>query len=191
MKEVVNANTEEKEKKIWAKTVLSELVDYIEKGHHSFLKEKLPEIKELLLKVTEIHSSGQGRILPYLNLVFDSFWDEIWQHMLKEETVLFPYIRQLEAYAQGKGEKPVPPYGSVQNIVRHMEKYEHYNAAQAMEDLREYTVNYSLPDIDCDNFKSLYKEFQSLEKDLYEHIHLENNILFPSVIELEKNCKII
>lgn len=175
----------------WKKATLTELVDYIETVHHGFMKKNLPEIKDLIIKVSEVHSVKHGKILAYLNLVFDSFWEEIWQHLLKEEEILFPYIRQLEAYAHGKGEKPVPPYGTVQNIIRHMERYEHANAGQTMLDIREYTDNYKLPEDACQSFKALYDIFKALEQDLYKHIHLENNILFPKTIELEQKSQII
>ncbi|HPZ08945.1 MAG TPA: iron-sulfur cluster repair di-iron protein [Candidatus Eremiobacteraeota bacterium] len=192
LKDAFQITSSDKQKvKDWSKENLSELADYIENNHHGFMKKQIPELKDLMVKVTRVHGDRHGKIFAYLNLVLDSFWVEIWEHMLKEEHVLFPYIRNLETYSLEKGEKPLPPYGTVANIIRHMERYEHANAGQTLLDIREYTENYLLPSDACYSFKALYDGLQSLEKDLHEHIHLENNILFPGTIELEKNCQII
>jgi len=191
LKEAIQSPSMELHNRDWRKATLTELTDYIEKGHHGFLKKTLPEMKDLIVKVSVAHSLKHGKILSYLNLVFDSFREEILQHLLKEEEILFPYIRQLEAYSLGKAEKPKPTYGTVQNIIRYMERYEHANAGQTMLDIREYTENYRLPEDGCPSFKALYDGFKSVEGDLYEHIHLENNILFPRTIELEQKSQII
>jgi len=72
-----------------------------------------------------------------------------------------------------------------------MERYEHANAGQTVLDIREYTDNYTLPEVSCQSFKALYDIFKALEQDLYKHIHLENNILFPGAIKLEKKSGVI
>ena len=103
---------------------------------------------------------------------------------MKEEEILFPYIRQIEAYANGSGSKPQAHCGTVANPITQME-HEHENAGHALESMRKLTNNYVVPDDGCTTFATLYEGLAAMEDDLHEHIHLENSILFPKAVELE------
>jgi len=103
---------------------------------------------------------------------------------MKEEQVLFPYIVALESYHREEAARPQAPFGTIRNPVRQME-HEHETAGNALTGLREVTGDYSLPDDACPTFETLYQELERFEGDLHQHIHLENNILFPRAIELE------
>jgi regulator of cell morphogenesis and NO signaling len=105
-------------------------------------------------------------------------------HLLKEEQVLFPCIRGIEAHAREGGPEPVTECVTVRNPIRQM-KLEHTNAGQALDRMRGLASGYRPPEDACESFRALYEGLQALEADLHEHIHLENNILFPRAIELE------
>ena len=175
--------------KNWSAAPLTELVDYIERRHHLFMKEQLLRLQALFETVLKAHSERHGNMLSALRETFGSLRGEIEEHLMKEEQILFPSIRQIDAYVHGAGDKPVIHCGSVQNPIRQME-HEHDNAGAALKRMRALTSGYSLPDDACNTFGSLYDGLQAVENDLHTHIHLENNILFPRAIAQEKACGI-
>lgn len=168
----------------WSTASVTELADYVLATHHVFMNRELPRIAGLLAKVTSAHVERHGRMLGELAATFQGLRDEIEQHLLKEEQILFPMIMATDAFMSGHGERPVSHCGTVLNPIRQME-IEHENAGQALARMRELTDNYQLPDDACPTFATLYEALEAMEQDLHEHIHLENNILFPSAAELE------
>ena len=168
----------------WTTATLAKLADHIEAKHHTFMKEQLPRLSLILAKVKKAHGDKHGQMLTELEDVYLSLLEEIEMHLMKEEQILFPYIRQIEAYANGSGPKPQVHCGSVANPITQMER-EHENAGRALGRMRELTNEYTLPDDGCMTFVALYEGLAAMEADLHEHIHLENSILFPKAIELE------
>jgi regulator of cell morphogenesis and NO signaling len=168
----------------WSTASVTELAEHVLATHHVFMKRELPRISGLLAKVAAAHGERHGRMLGELAATFQGLRDEIEQHLLKEERILFPMIIATDAFLSGHGERPVSHCGSVLNPIRQMES-EHENAGQALARMRELTSNYQLPDDACLTFATLYETLDAMEKDLHEHIHLENNILFPSAAALE------
>jgi regulator of cell morphogenesis and NO signaling len=117
---------------------------------------------------------------------FEQLSDELRQHMMKEEHVLFPYIREL-----GDGGRSVmrpSPFGSVENPIRMMER-EHHAAGEEMHLLRMLTNNYTPPDDACTTHRVCFAELAQFERDLHRHVHLENNVLFPKAVELEQRSR--
>ncbi len=171
--------------KDWAAATETELLDHILDTHHTFMKAQLPRLAGLFDKVQSAHGAKHGDVLASVRSVFDGFKAEIDEHLMKEEQILFPFIRELAAYEPGRGDKPVSHCGTVQNPIRQMYA-EHDNAAQALEKMQELTADYTLPADACPTFAALYDGLQAIEADLHEHIHLENNILFPRAIALEE-----
>ena len=106
-------------------------------------------------------------------------------HMMKEERVLFPYIVRMEESVIQKEPVLPPPFGSVQNPVSMME-HEHDSAGEALRAMREASAGYTPPGDACISYQTLYKALADFEADLHQHIHLENNILFPRAIAMEK-----
>jgi regulator of cell morphogenesis and NO signaling len=168
----------------WTTATLAELADHIEAKHHTFMKEQLPRLSLMLAKVKRAHGDNHGQMLTELEDVYLSLREEIEAHLMKEEQILFPYIRQIEAYAVQKGPRPQAHCGTVANPITQME-HEHESAGRALERMRELTNNYVVPDDGCMTFATLYEGLAAMEDDLHEHIHLENSILFPKAIELE------
>jgi regulator of cell morphogenesis and NO signaling len=173
----------------WTNASLAELADYIEARHHTFMKEQMPRLSAMLVKVKRAHGDKHGEMLTELEDVYLSLREEIESHLMKEEKILFPYIRQIEAHAAGKGPVPQAHCGSVTNPISQME-FEHDNAGNALKRMRELSNNYVVPPDGCSTFAALYEALAGMETDLHEHIHLENNILFPKAIELEHSLKL-
>jgi regulator of cell morphogenesis and NO signaling len=183
LKEAVMTTSQEPERN-WTTAGLTELCDYIESKHHSYMRENLPLISNMLARVKRAHAEHHGQMLVELEDDFISLREEIEAHLAKEEQILFPYIRQIEAFAKSSGEMPEMHCRTIANPIRQME-HEHENAGEVLARMREITGNYTCPEDACETFKGLYQALDALEKDLHEHIHLENNILFPRAIELE------
>jgi len=163
----------------WLSAPLTELCDHIEQTHHAFLREQLPYLTDLFEKVIAAHGENHPELAEARD-VFRSLRAELEPHMFKEERILFPAIRKMESAGQ-----PVSmPFGSVQNPIDVMED-EHAGAGEALRRLRRLTGDYRVPDDACNAYRGLLEILHRLEVDLHEHIHKENNILFPRAIEME------
>jgi regulator of cell morphogenesis and NO signaling len=167
----------------WSQAELSGLVDHIVAKHHAYVRQELPRLELLLNKVAGKHSEKHPE-LKRVQIVFGTMRDELNSHLMKEEQILFPYIKQLEL---SNGTRR-PQFGSVRNPI-HMMEIEHDSAGDALRELREITSDYSAPEEGCFSYKTLYQGLAEFEADLHQHIHLENNILFPRAIELEGQRK--
>lgn len=167
----------------WLKASLTELSDHIEKQHHTYLRENLPRLTKLAEKVYAAHRETHGEMIEQLIRSLELLRVDIEMHLAKEEQILFPIIRQMDA-SKDQGETPAFHCGSIQNPIGQME-YEHDAAGDMLEQMRKITSEYDLPPDACQSFKALYDGIQDLEQDLHQHIHLENNILFPRAAQLE------
>lgn len=164
---------------------LRELIDYIVNVHHKYVIESIPNIKTHLEKVISKHSKKYQFLLEIGNL-FSQVSKELGGHLLKEEQILFPFIKYLSD-CQKHGDAPrLGGFGTVKNPIRQME-LEHDAAGNILHRIRELTENYKLPGDACTTFNITYEELKEFESDLHKHIHLENYILFPKAIELENN----
>jgi regulator of cell morphogenesis and NO signaling len=169
--------------KEWQTTSQAELIKHIVEKHHAFTREELERLDALLAKVCGVH--GQNH--PELFQIQDQFGKlrrDLEPHMLKEESVLFPYIIRMEEAIVGNQAAPAPPFGTVRNPVRVM-MAEHDAAGYILGRMRELSSHYSTPADACISYKTLYSALTALEADLHQHIHLENNILFPRAVEQE------
>ena len=160
------------------------LVDYIIDTHHKYVNEALPLLDEFGAKVARVHGDAQPEVVEIYEH-YSSIAGELRMHMHKEERILFPYIGQL-ALAKRNGESAAsPPFGSIANPIKMME-IEHKSVGETLEKIKELSSDYVPPDHACNTYRVLYAKLQEFADDLYEHIHLENNILFPKAIQLEK-----
>lgn len=168
----------------WTRASLGELIDHILATHHEYLRAELPVLEQRLAKTLEAHAAAHGDSLRALQHTYSALQEELYGHMHKEEMILFPAIREMEA-ARLQGRRPAPsPFGSVQNPIRVM-RLEHESAAHALQQMREITGDYAPPSDACATYEALLGGLRRLEADLHQHIHLENNILFPRAAELE------
>jgi regulator of cell morphogenesis and NO signaling len=163
----------------WTAMPPSALVDHLEATHHAYLREALPRATALADKVASVHAERH----PELNLVARLVADvraELEPHLLKEERILFPMIRELGAST------PTPQFhcGSLANPIRVME-FEHDRAGELLAQLRAATSGYAVPDDGCASYHALYIALAELEADTHLHVHKENNLLFPAVLAAE------
>jgi regulator of cell morphogenesis and NO signaling len=172
----------------WTQAPLRDLIRHIVGTHHEYLKLELPRIAQRLAKVMRVYGQQDAETLAALPDVFGGLKAELEEHLHKEEVILFPYVERYEAAVQAGGSVPPVPFGSVANPIRMME-HEHDNAGEALRKLRASTRDYTVPAHACITYRSLIEGLRELEQDLHQHIHLENNILFPRAIALESEAR--
>ena len=163
---------------------LSSLTGYIVANHHSFVREQLPVIQGHAHKVARVHGGRHPEMVEVAE-IFDRVCAEMTSHMAKEEEVLFPYLDRLAEASVRRQGPPAAPFGTVGNPIRMMEA-EHESAGDAMAEIRALTGGYRVPDDACGTFSVLLQELDAFERDLHQHVHLENNILFPKALRLER-----
>jgi regulator of cell morphogenesis and NO signaling len=158
---------------------LTELADHIEQTHHAYLRAEFPRLDQITEKVMRVHSNADPR-LEQVHKTFCALRDELTSHMMKEEQILFPMIRQLEQTDTA----PSFHCGSIANPIRQMEA-EHDQAGDALTTLRTVTDDFQLPDWACNTYRAMLDGLAQLERDMHLHIHKENSVLFPKAIKLE------
>jgi regulator of cell morphogenesis and NO signaling len=163
------------------------LIDYIVNNHHSYVLTSLPTIEHHLQKVIAAHGEKNPN-LAEIDTVFSLLKAELIEHMMKEERMLFPYIKKLNFCYKNSIEIPAAPFGALSNPVRVMED-EHAAAGEMMAQINKLTGGYLIPEKACGTYKLLYNELKDFETDLHMHVHLENYILFPKAVELEEKLK--
>ena len=162
---------------------LGSLIEHIVTTHHTYVKQEIPRLQQLLKKVVAVH----GKTHPELSRIqqaFEGMSSELTSHMMKEEHILFPHIVALENAVSRGRPKPRPVCGTVSNPV-HMMELEHESAGAALKEMSAVSSNYTPPEEACFSYKTLYSALKEFESDLHQHVHLENNILFPRAITME------
>jgi len=167
----------------WKQSSLAELIGHIVGRHHAYVKEEMPRIERLLEKVCKVHGAKHPELMR-IHRAFLPMAQEMSVHMFKEEQVLFPYMVELEEADNSNGAPPRTAFGSIQNPIRMM-LMEHDSAGAALREIRSLSSEYHAPEDSCVTYKTLYGALQEFEADLHEHVHLENNILFPRAEALE------
>lgn len=160
------------------------LIDFIVQAHHQYVRAQLPRLIRFGEKVARVHGEKWPETVEIFGRVMD-LNHELMAHMDKEEHVLFPFVKNLAAAAAGKVPMPRAPFGTVQNPVRMMEM-EHETAGELMHQIRNLSNDYTPPAGACNTFRVWYALLGEFEEDLHLHVHLENNILFPRAVEMEK-----
>ena len=157
------------------------LADYIVNTHHSYVKKTLPDLRAYSSKVAKVHGDQHPELATINNLV-QEIADEMTEHMEKEESLVFPFVKHVASKNRGAKFNDLD---SIKAPIELMED-EHDFVGRHLEKVRELTNNYTLPGDACASYSFLYKTLQEFEGDLFTHIHLENNILFPKALEMEK-----
>jgi regulator of cell morphogenesis and NO signaling len=160
------------------------LSDYIINTHHQYVKDNTTFILELAQKVARVHGDRHPELIRVAEL-FKVVGNDLTLHMVKEEKILFPFIKQLAHIYKSGGALPEADFGKVSVPIQLMES-EHEQVGGDLETIRELTSNYQLPPDACTSYTILFKKLAEYENDLHRHVHLENNILFPKAIQLEK-----
>ena len=177
----VSADQPDSSEKDWNKVSLRELTEHIIEAYHVPLRTELARLLKLVNKVAAVHGQAHPEVMQIAS-VFRSFKEDIQLHMQKEEMILFPGIANAEAGRQttfGCG-------GSIDHPIEMMNQ-EHESAAEALEQMRTLSNNYTPPNDACDTFKVLLHSLASLELEMHQHVHKENNILFPRALSMTKS----
>ena len=163
----------------WTHAPLAELCGHIQRTHHDYLRQELPRLEALIAKVVRAHGAYHPE-LAEVQATFAELRAELEPHLMKEERVLFPAISYLEATGQ-----PMQfPFGSLDNPIRVMVN-EHDHAGDALARLRRLTHDYAVPPGACNTYRVMLAGLAALEQDMHQHVHKENNILFPRATALE------
>jgi len=159
------------------------LADYIVNNHHAYVREAIPFLTQLNTKVAQVHG-GRHPELNEIEQHVAAVTEELAMHMRKEETVLFPYIHQMALAQKNNVPLPRPAFGTIANPIAMMES-EHTSAGHSMDAIQSLSGQFTPPADACTSYKVLFAKLQEFQQDLFQHVHLENNILFPQALKLE------
>lgn len=164
------------------------LADYVEKKHHRYVEEKTPVLQQFLDKLCKVHGGAHPELFEIRDLFFASAQD-LAAHMKKEELILFPFVKNMVKEKISNEAIQQPHFGTVENPVNMM-KHEHTVEGERLRKIADLTNEYTPPADACNTYKVTFAMLQDFENDLHKHIHLENNILFPKAIQLEKEFSV-
>lgn len=159
------------------------LADYIVNTHHKYVAGANQIIIEYSDKVASVHGHHYTEVVK-INELFHALVVELNAHMLKEEQILFPYIKEMAVAEKNNVSLDLPGFGTVKNPINMMEE-EHDGAGEIIMEIAKLTNGFTPPEEACNTFRALYASLEEFQNDLFQHIHLENNILFPKAIALE------
>jgi len=167
----------------WTSEPLAGLIAHIRNTHHRYTRGAIARLGPLFDKICAAQGENHPE-LAHMRQTFAGLAQELTVHLMKEEMVLFPYIVRLEEATVEKSPVPPAPFGSVRNPVAMMMR-EHDGAGDALRGMRASSGGYAAPPDACASYRALYQALAEFEADLHQHIHLENNILFPRAIAME------
>ena len=167
----------------WTSASLGDLTRHIREKHHRYVRESIVRVQTLLEKVAAKHGENHFEITDIQRL-FAEVAREMIMHMQKEEQILFPYIDALEKANSVHGSVEPPFFQTVRNPIHAMMK-EHDAAGELVKQIRKASSDYTAPADACPSYQALYQNLREFEADLHQHVHLENNILFPRAVEME------
>jgi regulator of cell morphogenesis and NO signaling len=165
----------------WADLGLGALTDHIESVHHAFLRREFSRLRELAERVESVHGQRHAELAAVRHVV-DALVADLEPHLLREEEILFPLIRELDA-ATLSGRRPA---GSLHNSIEVLTD-DHRRVGELMAELRDLTDGYRVPDDACASYRSLYEGLAAFTADTHLHVHKENNVLFPAAVAQERH----
>lgn len=158
----------------WTSAPIGDLIDHIEQTHHAFLRRELPRLDELLAKVVSAHADKAPWLEP-LQEVFSDLKPHMLRHIEKEETIVFPFIRQRLGKEIADDADPI----ALGPQPTKMMEMEHDDTGEALERINDLTGGYEMPEWACGATEAMLDGLDALEQDTHRHVHKENNILFP------------
>lgn len=163
------------------------LADYIYNQHHIYYYNELPTLQGLITKVTDHHGNTHGELKP-LYVLFSHLVQELNEHFKAEEEVVFPYIKALVQAKRSGNSAELQTKVAIADPIHIMEA-DHEAAGGILDEIQKLTNNYTAPADACNSYQFLYKKLKELDEDLHQHIHLENNLLFPKALKLDKELR--
>ena len=168
----------------WMAARLCDLTAFIVDRHHAFVRSEIPRIDALLQKVVSRHGAAHAELKP-IQENFTALSEELLAHMMKEEHVLFPFIQQMEEAQRKNRPAPAGCFPSVQFPIARM-LADHDDAGALLARLKQLSNGYQAPPDACPSYRGLYHALAEFERDLHQHVHLENNVLFPRAVHMER-----
>lgn len=161
------------------------LADHIVNVHHSYVEESSPLLLQYAKRVNHVHGHHYTELAEIERLVIEVV-QEMAAHQRKEELILFPFIKRLVKAEKENSEKPQSHFGSVENPIKMMEA-DHDEAGELMRKISDLSNSFTPPQGACNTYRAFFSKLEEFEEDLHHHIHLENNILFPKALKLERS----
>ncbi|MFL6196319.1 MAG: hemerythrin domain-containing protein, partial [Thermoanaerobaculia bacterium] len=174
----------EADEKDWSQAPLADIVEHILERYHNPLREELPRLNAMARKVLQAHGQRFPAMIPPVEARLRKLTEELLDHMMKEERVLFPFIVARERSVREGKPFPGAPFGPVTGPISMMEA-EHEHAGRLLAEMRALTDGYRLPEGTCNTFRALFHGLEELEREMHLHVHLENYILFPRAEAME------
>ena len=166
---------------------LDDLIDHIVAKHHSYVEANIGLLLQYAAKVAKVHGGNNPELVKVYQL-FEEVAGELASHLKKEELILFPFIKKMVKAEQDGSSIDVPHFNTVENPIEMME-LEHEEAGDTFREIARLTNNYTPPAHACNTYRALFDKLEEFETDLHQHIHLENNILHPRALKLEKKLR--
>jgi regulator of cell morphogenesis and NO signaling len=166
---------------------IQRVLDRIVSKHHAYVRRQIPVIQGYASKLVAKHRRSYAE-LPRVAELFAVLAGDLLRHLEKEERILFPFIEAMRDTTTASCCAPRTPFGTIQNPIRMME-LEHQDAGLQMWLIRVLTNHFQPPEQACVTWRAFYAELENFERDLHEHVHLENNVLFPAAERLENELR--
>lgn len=166
---------------------LDELINHIVVKHHTYVEANIPLLLQYTQKVARVHGANNPELIKVEQL-FQKVAGELAGHLKKEEMILFPFIKKMVQAEKDGTQIDIPHFNTVENPIKMMED-EHEFAGDIFKEIARITDNYTPPAYACNTYRALFDKLAEFEEDLHEHIHLENNILHPKALKLEKKLR--
>ncbi|MCG9971926.1 iron-sulfur cluster repair di-iron protein [Christiangramia crocea] len=169
------------------KLPLDELIDHIVEKHHTYVEANIPLLLQYTNKVARVHGGNNPELIE-VHQLFQKVAGELASHLKKEELILFPFIKKMVKAAKERTGINIPQFNTVENPIKMME-VEHEDAGDIFKEISRLTDGYTPPAHACNTYRALFDKLDEFEQDLHQHIHLENNILHPKALQLEKKLR--
>ncbi|MBC8081308.1 MAG: iron-sulfur cluster repair di-iron protein [Gorillibacterium sp.] len=168
--------------KDWRHATYRELIEHIINRHHNYLRQEMPVLGDFITKIVRVHGPHQPELLAKVEALFQQMRAELTEHMVAEEEGQFPAILAYEeTHSQEALDKALAVIQSLED--------DHVGVGNILKELRLITSSYALPEWACRTYTLTFQKLEEMESDLFQHIHLENNILFPRLaLEAKNNC---
>jgi regulator of cell morphogenesis and NO signaling len=157
----------------WRQASATKLIDHILNTHHVYMRRELPLLSDLSTTILRVHGASHGEVLSKVHRLFHNLKMEIDQHLIKEEEIVFPLIKDYAVNPNSSQLKKIVDLNS--ELMK-----EHDGVGDVLKELRRITDQFRVPEDGCPTYMKTYRKLEDLESNLFQHIHLENNILFPS-----------
>lgn len=166
---------------------IPQIMDHILEYHHALVREKRQTLPPLAKKVASTHGQKHPELIEVSQRT-ENLFDELETHMRKEEEVLFPAILALVSHEENGIPLPQMRFDSIAQPIAAMER-DHSQTGGELFDLQRITRDFTVPEDGCASYKELYEGLKEMQANTFEHVHLENNILFPRALELERTIQ--